>query len=172
MSASTPKSGLPDRSKPPTRAQPPKKTPKEKKDSSEEEEDEEEEEESEEEEPTTWPTLSLSFPLPHTPRTLRAHVKVTRQSHCQLVFLASSSESVGAPPLGSFVYAIPNVCCPVLNLPLIPYREEMPLSYHHARHCIQTSTPWTLVLSWQKVWQSDLEYQHMLAVHFRLQMLA
>jgi len=64
----------------------------------------ESDEESSEETPT-WPSLSVSFPLPNTPQ-LRVHLKVTRQSHCQLIFLTSSTSE--ASSMGSFVYAIPN----------------------------------------------------------------
>lgn len=59
--------------------------------------------------PSTRP-LELSFPLPKAPET-RIHLRMTIQATSILLFLttALNGDLSMAPPLGSFVYAIPDV---------------------------------------------------------------
>lgn len=63
--------------------------------------------------------ISVSFPLPHAPQT-NVHVQLHDNGPNILLFLATSTpESSNAAPLGSFVYAMPNVCSfPLTNLPV------------------------------------------------------
>lgn len=59
--------------------------------------------------PSTGP-LELSLPLPKAPET-RIHLRMTIQATSILLFLttALNGDLSTAPPLGSFVYAIPDV---------------------------------------------------------------
>lgn len=53
----------------------------------------------------------LSLPLPYTPHTT-AHIHLTRHQTCSTVFLTSSTPGDAAgsiKPMGSFVYAMPDV---------------------------------------------------------------
>lgn len=53
----------------------------------------------------------LSLPLPYTPHTT-AHIHLTRHQTCTTVFLTSSTPGDAAgsiKPMGSFVYAMPDV---------------------------------------------------------------
>jgi hypothetical protein len=54
-------------------------------------------------------SLQISFPLPNTPNT-KVHLNLTTHQHAIVLFITTSAEvSAGSCPLGSFVYAIPNV---------------------------------------------------------------
>ena len=60
-------------------------------------------------EPTAKP-IELSFPLPKAPET-KIHLQLTIQTTSLLLFLttAMKGETSTAAPLGSFVYALPDV---------------------------------------------------------------
>ncbi len=62
-------------------------------------------------------TVQISVPLPRSPDT-RIYIRLTIQSKAILVFLttASAGEAATATPLGSFVYALPDVCAPLLSI--------------------------------------------------------
>ncbi len=55
-------------------------------------------------------TIEVSVPLPRSPDT-RIYIRLTTQSKAILVFLTTATvgEAATATPLGSFVYALPNV---------------------------------------------------------------
>lgn len=53
--------------------------------------------------------IEVAFPLPRAART-NIHLQLTNNQTSLLVFLTSMTpESSAAPPMGSFVYAMPNV---------------------------------------------------------------
>lgn len=86
--------------------------------------------------------LQISFPLPNTPNT-KVHLSLSRLSHAILLFLTtSSSSSAGTTPLGSFVYAIPNVRLPLLS-PLFHAYTTNANNSHQLRNptSIPSSTP-------------------------------
>jgi hypothetical protein len=61
-------------------------------------------------EPTTKP-LELSFPLPKNPHTiLQAHLTFFETSIMLFLTTNTIGESSNLAPMGSFVYAMPNVC--------------------------------------------------------------
>jgi hypothetical protein len=66
--------------------------------------------------PSTRP-IELSFPLPKAPET-RIHLYLTIQATSLLLFLttALNGDTSTAAPLGSFVYALPDVSCRFHNL--------------------------------------------------------
>jgi hypothetical protein len=54
-------------------------------------------------------TMELAMPLPSAPET-RIHVRLDVQAKAVVVFLTTAQLDDSAPvPIGSFVYAIPNV---------------------------------------------------------------
>lgn len=61
-------------------------------------------------EPSVKP-IELSFPMPKAPET-RIHIHLTIQPTSLLLFLATilNGNTSEAAPLGSFVYALPDVC--------------------------------------------------------------
>lgn len=71
--------------------------------------------------------LEISFPLPKALHTT-AHVHLTFLDHCAMVFLATSTagDSGGTvKPLGSFVYAMPDVSA-TLDIFCLPDQNKMP----------------------------------------------
>jgi hypothetical protein len=58
-------------------------------------------------------SIELSFPLPKAPET-RIHLRMTIQATSILLFLttALNGDASTAAPLGSFVYALPDVSLP------------------------------------------------------------
>ncbi len=54
--------------------------------------------------------IELSFPLPRAPDT-RIHLRLTVQTTSLLLFLTTAldGDASSVPPLGSFVYALPDV---------------------------------------------------------------
>lgn len=73
----------------------------------------------------------LSLPLPYTPHTT-AHIHLTRHQTCSTVFLTSSTPGDAAgsiKPMGSFVYAMPDVSYLFLFLP--PYCNTNLLLRHY-----------------------------------------
>lgn len=60
--------------------------------------------------PTTRPK-HLSIPLPLSPHT-KLHIQITHRGSSILAFLTTTdpSNTASLAPLGSFVYAMPNVC--------------------------------------------------------------
>jgi hypothetical protein len=60
--------------------------------------------------------VEISFPLPRAPHT-SIHLQLTNNGPNLLLFLTScSGESATSSPLGSFVYAMPNVRGPVRKI--------------------------------------------------------
>lgn len=61
-------------------------------------------------------TFQLSFPLPRSLEA-RVFVHLTVQAKCVMIFLttAAADELATPPPMGSFVYALPDVSCSLLR---------------------------------------------------------
>ncbi|KUJ21087.1 uncharacterized protein LY89DRAFT_681702 [Mollisia scopiformis] len=55
--------------------------------------------------------IEVSFPLPKAPDT-KIHLRLTIQTTSLLLFLTTviNNDTSTVPPLGSFVYALPDVC--------------------------------------------------------------
>lgn len=59
-------------------------------------------------------SVEISFPLPRTPHT-NVHVHLTTMATSTMVFLSTTSAGDAGStvkPMGSFVYAMPDVSCP------------------------------------------------------------
>ena len=69
--------------------------------------------------------ISLSFPMPKAPET-RIHMHLTIQTTSLLLFLATTlnGNTSEAVPLGSFVYALPDVCYSSPSPTTIDLRER------------------------------------------------
>lgn len=72
--------------------------------------------------------IQVSFPLPRGMDT-KVHMRLTVQSKSILLFVTTvaGEDSDKPAPMGSFVYALPDVCCPCIRL-LLPY--PITVSYH------------------------------------------
>lgn len=64
----------------------------------------------------TFHPAHIAVPLPYSPHTT-LHCQITRLETSNLIFLTSCDSSSGSSQtaLGSFVYALPNVCSPLLT---------------------------------------------------------
>jgi hypothetical protein len=59
--------------------------------------------------PAITNSLQLSFPLPNSPDS-KVYLQLTNHQHAIVLYLTTSGQtSGGSCPMGSFVYAIPNV---------------------------------------------------------------
>lgn len=75
-------------------------------------------------------TVELSFPLPKAPDT-RIHLRLTIQATSLLLFLTTivNNDTSTMRPLGSFVYALPDVCLMIVDmtrLQLTEFAENKP----------------------------------------------
>lgn len=103
-------------------------------------------------EPTMQP-LGLSFPLPKAPET-RIHLQLTIRVTSLLLFLttAMNGDTSTAPPLGSFVYALPDVRCSPL-LTCIP----------NAKYALQRVNPGQTISTPLYTYESSVEFTTRLA---------
>lgn len=86
--------------------------------------------------------IQLSFPLPRSLDTrIYMHLTVKAKSVVLLLTTASAEDAGTPPPLGSFVYALPDVCdfqlfCPIIHAPPSP-RPRLYLTRHHLKLCVR-----------------------------------